>query len=99
MASRDFCEAPEHDSDHTNPHHRLTMIQSHLVVPTQPARLTQPAKGSLHNPSLGQNLETFCPVGAAHDFQVQFAEWAQLLDPLNQTTQVAAIGPDDLHPA
>jgi hypothetical protein len=59
MPSNDFYQPSEHEADHTNPDHGLAVIEAHFVIPTQTARLAEPAKGPLHDPSLGQNLETF----------------------------------------
>src|SRR6266446_5496120 len=72
------------------------MIHTHLIIAAQAAGLGEPAKGSLYNPTLGQNLETFSSVTTAHNLQAQLTEGAKLLNPLNQGTQVAAIGPNDL---
>ena len=72
------------------------MIDAHLIVATQAAGLDQPAKCPLNDPALGQNLETFSSVTSAHNFQPQLAERAKLLNPLDQGSQVAAIGPDNL---
>src|SRR5438552_7542502 len=90
------CQALEHEANHANPNHGLAMIQSHLIVPTKPSRLGKPTESSFYNPALGKNLEALGPVRPAHDLQLQFAEGAKLLDPLNQCSQIAAVGPDDL---
>src|SRR5207244_11656366 len=50
----------------------------------------------LDDPWFRQNLEAFGWAASAHDFQPQLTEGAQLLDPLHQSSQVAAVGPDDL---
>ncbi len=75
------------------------MINTDFVIPAQAARLSQPPKGPLTNPGLGQHLESFGPVRAAQNFQVQLAKRPQLLCPLNQATEIATIGADDLHAA
>src|SRR5438552_2863651 len=97
MLSCGSCQASDHKTNHANPNHRLAVIHAHLIVAAQSAGLGEPAKGSLNDPSLGQNLETFSSVTSAHNLQPQLAERTKLLNPLNQWTQVAAIGPNDLH--
>jgi len=72
------------------------MIQANFIIPAKPARLDQPAKGSLNDPSLGQNFEAIGPIAPADDFQVQFAKGAQPFDPLHQRAEVTAVGPNDL---
>jgi hypothetical protein len=72
------------------------MIQANSIIPAKPPRFGQPAKSSLNDPSLGQNLEAKGPVAPADDFQVQFAKGAQLIDPLNQRAEVTAVGPNDV---
>src|SRR5712675_3373576 len=99
MPSCVFCQASNHNANHANSNHRLAVIQAHLIVTAQSAGLGEPAKGSLNDPSLGQNLEAFGTVTSAHNLQPQPAERAKLLNPLNQRPQVAAVGPDDLHPS
>src|SRR5439155_12802754 len=91
------CQAPDHDSDHTNPNHRLAMVHANHVVPTEPTGFDKPAERSFDYPPLGQDLET--SITASHDLQAKFTERTELLHPFNQGSQIAAIGPDDLQPA
>src|SRR6266542_2756768 len=92
------CQALEHESNHTNPNHCFAVIQSDLIVTTKPSRLVKPTEGAFYNPPLGQNLEALGSVTSTHDLQFQFAKGTKLLDPFNQCSQVAAIGPNDLQP-
>ena len=92
-------EASDHEANHANPQHGLTMIQPHLIVTAQASRFAEPAKGSFDYPTFGQDFETFGVVAPPYDFQMQLAERPQLFDPLDQSAQVAAIGPDDLQPS
>ena len=78
---------------------RLGMIDSALIVANQASALVEPAKGPLYDPALSDKLEAFGVIAAADDLQVQPAEWAQSLDPLDQRAGIAAIGPEDLQPA
>ena len=89
-------EAPDHESNHANPQHGLTMIQADLIVGAQAARFAEPAEGSFHDPAFGQDVETLGVVAPPHNFQMQFAEGPQLFDPMDERAQVAAVGPDDL---
>src|SRR2546428_3964498 len=86
----------KHKTDHADPDHRLTVIQSHFIISAKPSRLVKPSEGALDDPSFRQNLEAFGSAVSTHDLQPQLTEGAQLLDPLHQSSQVAAVGPDDL---
>src|SRR5881396_2636146 len=99
MASRGFGQTPEHDANHANPNHGLAMIHAHFIVAAKAPGFVEPPESSLYDPALGKNLETFGAVTAANDLQAQFPKGAQLLNPLHQCAQVAAIGPDELQAA
>src|SRR5579859_86160 len=92
------CQAPDHEADHANPNHGLTMVQAHLVIPAKPARFVQPTKGAFDDPSFWKHLKPFGLVAPAHDLQLQFAKGSKLLHPAHQFSPVTAIGPDDLQP-
>ena len=92
------CQSPEHETDHANPNHRFTVIQSDFIIPTKPTRLGKPTEGSFYYPALREHFETFGAIRAAHDLQLQFAKGTQLLHPLDQGAQVTTIGPNDLQP-
>src|SRR5437867_7136569 len=89
-------QALEHETNHANSNHRLAMIQADLIIAAEPARLVEPTKSSLYDPPLGQHLETLGSGTSAHDLQPEFAEGTKLLHPLNQSSQVAAVGPEVL---
>src|SRR5260370_9554175 len=72
------------------------MIQANFIVAAKPSRLVEPAKSSLYYPALWQDLEALGEITAANDLQSEFAIGTQLLHPLQQCAQVAAVGPDDL---
>src|ERR1700674_2038757 len=97
MPSRGFCQAPNHEPNHANPYHRLTVIQAHLIIAAQAARLGEPAEGTLHDPSLWQRREPLGSIRASDDFQPQFAKGPQLLNPLDQCSQVTSVGPNNLY--
>src|SRR3989442_6891426 len=73
------------------------MIQTDLVIAAKPSRLVEPTKSALHDPPLGQNLEALGVVTSSYNLQPQFAERAQLFDPFDQGSEVAAVGPNNLH--
>src|SRR5438094_10515849 len=52
-------QALEHETDHADPDHRLTVIQSHFIISAKPSRLVKPSEGALDDPSFRQNLEDF----------------------------------------
>src|SRR5258706_3634252 len=91
------CQTFEHETNHANANHGLTMIQADLIITAKPSRLEEPTESPLHDPALGKNLETLGMLRSSHDLQPQFAKGAELLDPLHQCSEVAAIGPNDLH--
>jgi hypothetical protein len=72
------------------------MIQANFIIPAQPPRLDQPAKGPPNDPPLGQTFEAIGPVAPADDFQAQVAKGAQPFDPLHQRAEVTAVRPNDL---
>lgn len=91
------CQAFERETNHANANHGLAMIQSYFIITAKPSRLEEPTEGPFHDPPLRKNLEALGLVASSHDLQPQFAEGAELLDPLHQGSEVAAIGPNDLH--
>src|SRR5260221_32160 len=99
MSSRSFCQTSEHETNHANANHRLAMIQADLVVTTESARLVKPTEGPFYYPTFRKDLKTFGPVASSHNLQPEFAKGTKLLNPLNQASQVATIGPDDLQSA
>src|SRR6266481_8801919 len=75
------------------------MIRAHLVVSAKSPRLVQPTEGPFYYPPLRKNLKPFGSVASSHNLQPEFAKRTKLLNPLNQASQIAAIGPDDLQSA
>src|SRR6266852_7135644 len=72
------------------------MIQSNLIVTTKSARFVEPTTGAFYDPPFGKNLEAFDLITPSYDLQFQFAKVPKLLHPVNQSSQIATIGPDDL---
>src|SRR2546426_371406 len=72
------------------------MIQSNLIVTAKTARFVEPTKRAFYDPAFGKNLETFGSIAPSYDLQFQFAKGPKLLNPVNQSSQIATIGPDDL---
>ncbi len=93
------CQAADHNSNHANPYHRLTVIQANFIISAQAPRLKQPAERAFYYPSSRQDFETFNIVATADNLQSQFAEGTQLLHPVNQGSEITAVGPDDLQSA
>ena len=93
------CQAADHNSNHANPYHRLTVIQANFIISAQAPRLKQPAERAFYYPSSRQDFETFNVVATADNLQSQFAEGTQLLHPVNQGSEITAVGPDDLQSA
>src|SRR5712664_1560025 len=85
------CQPLEHETNHANANHRLTMIQADFVVTAKPPGLGEPAEGSFYNPPLRKNFESFCMIAAAHDLQPEFPKGTKLLHPLHQRSQVATV--------
>ena len=90
------CQTADHDPNHANAYHRLTVVQANFIISAQAPRLEQPAERAFYHPSSGQDFETFDVVTAADNLQSQFTEGAQLLHPINQGSEITAVGPDDL---
>jgi hypothetical protein len=89
-------QAPDHDSNHANLNHRLTVIQANFIISAQPAGLEQPAERAFYHPSSRQHFEAFEVVAAAHNLQPQLAEGTKLLHPVDQGSQITAVSPNDL---
>src|SRR3981081_2947819 len=96
MPSCGFCQAPNHETNHANAYHRLTMIQAHLIISAQAAGLGEPAESTLHDPSLWQRREPLGLIRSSDDLQPQFAKGPQLLNPLDQCSQVTPVGANNL---
>src|SRR5271169_1065372 len=93
------CQAFDHDPNHTNPQHRLAVIQPNFIVTAKSARLVEPAERPFDDPPSRQHLEPFERVTPAHNLQPQFTKGPQVLDPGHQGPQVTAVGPDELQTA
>src|SRR5271168_1410596 len=90
-------QTPDHDANHTNPNHCLTVIQADLIIPVQAPRLVQPAESALDHPAPGQHLEAFDLIAAADNLHSQFAEGTQLFHPVEQGSEITPVGPNELH--
>lgn len=75
--------------------HRFAAFGQRFVVLAQTTITTEPGKGSLHDPPLGQNLEAGHIVAAFDDLQDPVA---QLPSPVDQFAGVSPIGPNQLEP-
>src|SRR3990172_6707837 len=99
MPLRRLGQASDHEANHTNAKHRLTLIQAHFIVAAQPPRFEEPTKGSFDYPTSRQDLEAFDVIRAPNNLQSEFAKGSQLVDPQDQRSQVTAVRPDDLQSA
>ena len=79
--------------DHGQVDDRFAAFGERLVVFAQPTITPEPGKGSLDDPTLGQNLEAGHIVAAFDDLQYPVAHF---LGPLDQFAGVAPVGPDQL---
>ena len=70
-----------------------------LVVAVQPSLHEQPCEGALHDPTMGQDLEALGLAASPDDLQRDLSMPLEPLDPPGQGAGVAAVGPDQLHPA
>ncbi len=55
----------------------------------------KPAKGTLNNPAMGQDLEALDVIGTFDDLQAEFSYDTEVSDPLNETTSVSTVSPDE----
>ena len=81
--------------DHRHVNHCFAAFCQRLVVLAQTTIAAEPGKGSLDNPTLGQNLETGGIVAAFDDLQDPVAQFS---GPLDQLAGIPPIGPDQLEP-
>ena len=70
-----------------------------LVVPGEAAEVTQPGKGALDHPALGQQDKAFGFLRSLDHFHLQVAMARQLGHPLGELAGRAAIDKDRLEPA
>lgn len=54
----------------------------------------EPAKGTLYNPAMGQNLEALDVIGSFDDLQTEFSYGTEIPNPLKQLTSISAVRPD-----
>ena len=64
-----MCQTFGHQCHHRNVNHRFSRGRQAFVVFAQPAIAFEPAKGALHNPTMGQHFEPFCRVTAFHNVE------------------------------
>lgn len=81
--------------DHGQVNDRFAALRQRLVVLAQPPVTTEPSKGSLHDPTLRQDLEAGHVVAAFDDLQDPVTHF---LGPFDQFPGVSPIGPDQLQP-
>lgn len=87
------CERSDHDVHHGHVDHRLAGFGPVFVVLAQSSIVAKPGKGSFDNPSSGQDLEPRrCSM---NNFENPLAN---AMDPSNQLTTIAAVGPDQFQP-
>lgn len=80
---------------HGQVNHCFAAFRECLVVLAQTTITTEPSKGSLDDPALGQNLKAGRIGAAFDDLQDPVA---QLAGPVDQSARVAPIGPNQLEP-
>ena len=85
----------KHQVDHRDSDHRLAAAGQHLVVFAVATVSAQPCESPLHDPPLGQHLESGDVVAAFDDLQKPAA---QLLGPFDQLAGISSVGPDQLQP-
>ena len=81
--------------DHSHVNHRFAAFRQRFVVLAQTTIAAEPGKGSLDDPTFGQNLEAGDIVAALDDLQDPVAQFS---GPLDQFPGVSSIGPDQLQP-
>lgn len=87
------CEPSDHDVHHGHVDHRLAGFSSIFVVLAQSSVVAKPGKRSFHHPSPGQDLKSRrCSM---NNFENPMTN---AINPFDQLTAVAAIGPDQLQP-
>ena len=81
--------------DHRQVNHRLAAFRQRLVVLAQTTIAAEPSKGSLDDPTLGQNAEAGDIVAAFDDLQEPVAQFSR---PLDQFSGISPIGPNSFQP-
>jgi hypothetical protein len=83
----------KHDIDHHDEDHGFAAGGQHFVVLAHSPVPTDPAEGTLHDPTLGQDHEARDVVTPPHDFQDPAAQGFR---PFHQFARIAAVGPNEL---
>lgn len=84
-------EPLQHQSDHSDLNHGLAVLDDFLVVFAESPTVAQPSERAFDQPPLGQHLKADLAFQLAHDFQ---NPTAPLLQPFDELSGVAAVGPD-----
>ena len=82
----------QHAVDHAEADHGFAVRNEFFVVLTQAAVPIQPAERPLHDPALRLDIKA---VGVIAPFYNLQQPPAGLLDPVNELSGVASVGPDD----
>jgi hypothetical protein len=80
---------------HCQVNHGLAALGERLVVLAQATVSPEPRKGSLDDPTLGQNHEPCHVVVASDDLQNPPAQFPR---PFDQLTRITSVGPDQFQP-
>jgi len=98
MNNKGSSESAELNSYHGDVYQSLCAGLRGLVIAHQSPLAHQPAEGSLDDPAVRQNLESFGVIGAFYNLDRQFM--AKPLDPLGEVFPgVATIHPEDAQPS
>ena len=84
-----------HNINHSKVNHCFRRFWMEFIILAHATKSSHPGEGALHDPAMGQELETLDVVRSFHDFQ---DPTALALDPLHQLACVTAVGPNQLKP-
>jgi hypothetical protein len=86
-------QAADHQVDHCKVDHCLAGLRLGFVVFAQAPTFSQPGKGTISNPTFGQDLERVDVIRSFHNLEDPSC---QLLRPVDQLASLAAVRPDPL---
>ena len=70
-----------------------------IVVSAESTIASKPSKGSFHHPPLWRHAKCLLLIASFNDFKMKFTTWLKMARPLEKTTRVPSVYPNESVPA